>query len=219
MAGLSEGWGAEKDVPADDPHWTWSVCPPWIKPQSWEPGCPCTATASVVHMRRGFPFGWKILKSPGILQASWCWGAYFPSPSLESPTCRWPRHDWFGGLPGICLGWRSEERWGRNIETSLQVSVLAHSRPIYNPRKRLPLSFLPSKPEWDIQKCCCLMAVHVTTAVKLVFRGASNSQGPSVCKWLLPSRNNLEVGNLIMNLKSGKLSSHQFQQVHCVHIL
>lgn len=170
---------------------------PWIKPQSREPGCPCTATASVVHMRRGFPFGWKILKSPGILQASWCWGAYFPSPSLESPTCRWPRHDWFGGLPGICLGWRSEERWGRNIETSLQVSVLAHSRPIYNPRKRLPLSFLPSKPEWDIQKCCCLMAVHVTTAVKLVFRGASNSQGPSVCKWLLPSRNNLEVGNLI----------------------
>ena len=139
----------------------------------------------------------RSLKSPGILQASWCWGAYFPSPSLESPTCRWPRHDWFGGLPGICLGWRSEERWGRNIETSLQVSVLAHSRPIYNPRKRLPLSFLPSKPEWDIRKCCCLMAVYVTTAVKLVFRGASNSQGPLVWKWLLPPRNNLGVGNLI----------------------
>lgn len=69
------------------------------------------------------------------------------------PTCRWqqPRHNWGGGLPGTCSGWRSEERWERNIETSLQVSVLAHSMPTYNPRKQLSVSLLPSKPEWDIQ--------------------------------------------------------------------
>ena len=46
-------------------------------------------------------------------------------------------------------------------------------------------------------KCCCLVAVHVTAAARLVFRCASDSQGPAARKGLLPSRNNLGVGDFI----------------------
>lgn len=43
-------------------------------------GCPCTAPTSVAHEQGAFPFGWKILKSHGILQTARR-QAYFQSPS------------------------------------------------------------------------------------------------------------------------------------------
>lgn len=150
-SGLSGGWGTDRDVPADETHWTWSVCPLWTKPQSRDPGCPGTATAGVVHMRRGLPSSWRSLKSNGALQVSRCWGAYFQSPFLESPylqmTATQARLIWRAAwdLSGV-EKWRKigKKYWDK------PTGVLAHSVPIYNPRKGLPLSFLPLKPEWDI---------------------------------------------------------------------
>lgn len=153
--------GPEASVPPGSNH----SCPRARLPL--HSSCKCRA-----HEQGAFPFGWKILEKSRILQTARRWACLLP----VSFSARPPADDSSPGTTEVqrpawdlFSGWRSEERWERNIETSLQVSVLAHSMPTYNPRKQLSVSLLLLKPEWTY-KCCCLVAVHVTAAAKLVFR-------------------------------------------------
>ena len=165
------------------PHWTWSVCPLWLKPHSWEPGCPRPAAAGLVHTGGWTLWAGRSLNRHGLAHLP-------PSPSFLRVT---PLADnSIPGRLGICLRWGSEE-WWEVMRHKPQESVLAHSTTIYNPRTGLALSFVAPRASGARRNAAALWPFCVTT-LKLGLRGwTSHSQGPRDCKWLLPSRNNFGV--------------------------
>ena len=167
------------------PHWTWSVCPLWIKPHSREPGCPWTAAAGLVHKGGWTLWAGRSLNSHGLahLPVLGC----LPSPSflrvaLLADNSTLGRTD----LEGLGLVWGGEVKNDEEVmRHKPQESVLAHSTTIYNPGTGLALR-CGSPRNSEAKNCCCLVAMLWNNYETRRVQGSLKLTRPVDCKISCP---------------------------------